>query len=108
VCAKCADCCPIHAIPEGDRQEIDGALRWRINDEMCYRYWHAVGTDCARCMSVCPYSHPDSPLHNLVRWTVRRSGMARRAVVKLDDLFYGPAPATKPVPSWLPPDMATK
>ena len=108
VCAKCADCCPIHAIPKGDRQEIDGAVRWRINDEICFRYWHAVGTDCARCMSVCPYAHPDSLMHNLVRWMVRRSGMARRAVVKLDDLFYGPAPVPKPAPSWLPPEIAKK
>lgn len=86
---------------------IDGALRWRINHDLCFRYWNAVGTDCARCMSVCPYSHPDSPVHNLVRRTVRRSGLARRAVAWLDDLFYGSNPPPMPAPSWLPPQSET-
>ncbi|HFD39163.1 MAG TPA: 4Fe-4S dicluster domain-containing protein, partial [Anaerolineae bacterium] len=103
ICAKCADNCPVRAIPRGDRQEIDGVLRWRIKQEICYRYWCTTGTDCARCMAVCPYSHPDSVLHNLVRWAVRRSGAARRAVLRLDDLFYGAKPKPKAPPDWLPP-----
>ena len=103
ICEKCADNCPVRAIPSGDRQEIDGALRWRINQEICFRYWCTTGTDCARCMAVCPYSHPDTPLHNLVRWAVRRSGAARRAVLWLDDLFYGSKPEPKAAPSWVPP-----
>ena len=103
VCSKCADCCPPHAIPQGDRQEIDGVLRWRINDAICYRYWNAVGTDCARCMAVCPYSHPDNALHNVVRWATRHSGMARRAAVRLDHAFYGRLPASKARPEWIPP-----
>jgi ferredoxin len=103
ICSKCADCCPPHAIPQGDRVEIDGAVRWRINDAICFRYWNAVGTDCARCMAVCPYSHPDSTVHNLVRRAVRRSGMARRAAVRLDDLLYGRLPRAEPRPAWIPP-----
>jgi ferredoxin len=106
VCKKCAECCPIRAIPRDDRQEIDGTLRWRIDDDRCFRYWGATGTDCARCMAVCPYSHPDNLMHNLVRWAVRRSGLARRAVVWLDEVFYGSAPSPKPAPSWVPPRPA--
>jgi ferredoxin len=102
ICTKCAANCPVRAIPFGDREEIDGALRWRINQEICYRYWCAVGTDCARCMAVCPYSYPDSPVHNLVRWAVRRSGFGRRAVLWLDGVFYGAVPAPKPAPAWVP------
>ena len=105
ICEKCHECCPPKAIPKGDRVEIDGAVRWRINFAMCFRYWSAVGTDCARCMSVCPYSHPDNLMHNLVRWAARHSGMARRAVVRLDSLFYGPHPEPKPFPSWVPADQ---
>lgn len=108
ICSKCADCCPPHAIPQGDRVEIDGAWRWRINDAICYRYWNAVGTDCARCMSVCPYSHPNNVMHNAVRWAARHSGMARRAAVRLDDLFYGRLPASKPRPAWIPPGPRDK
>ena len=102
VCKKCADTCPVRAIPSGDREEIDGALRWRINQDTCYRYWCVTGTDCARCVALCPYSYPTSLPHNLVRWAVRRSGAARRAVLWLDRIFYGPDPAPKPAPAWLP------
>jgi ferredoxin len=102
VCKKCADTCPVRAIPSGDRQEIDGALRWRINQDICYRYWCVTGTDCARCVALCPYSYPRSLPHNLVRWAVHRSGAARRAVLRLDRVFYGPDPAPKPAPTWLP------
>jgi reductive dehalogenase len=100
-CHKCADCCPVRAIPQGDRREIEGALRWRIDADVCFRYWNVVGTDCARCVAVCPYAHPDSALHRPVRWVVRRSGVARRAALWLDDLFYGRKPAPKPWPAWL-------
>jgi len=103
VCKKCAETCPVRAIPFGDRVEMDGALRWRINDDLCFRYWNVAGTDCARCMAMCPYSYPDSALHNLVRWAARRSGFARRAVISLDRVFYGAAPEPKPAPDWVPP-----
>lgn len=102
VCKKCAECCPVRAIPYGDREEIDGALRWRIKDEICFRYWNVIGTDCARCMAVCPYSYPSSPFHNLTRWVVRHSGAARRGVIWLDRVFYGARPTPKPAPSWVP------
>jgi len=102
ICKKCADNCPVRAIPTGDREEIDGALRWRIDQEVCYRYWCLTGTDCARCMAICPYSYPDTPMHNMVRWATRHSGAARRGVIWLDRLFYGSAPKPKAVPPWLP------
>jgi ferredoxin len=89
VCKKCATNCPVGAIPNGERTPIDDGLRWAIDPETCYRYWNLIGTDCASCMRVCPYSHPDSPAHNLVRSTIRRSASARRVMLWLDDLFYG-------------------
>ena len=92
ICSKCADNCPVGAIPHGDRGPIDGGLRWAIDSETCFRYWNVVGTDCAMCMRVCPYSHPDNAVHGLVRWAIRRSGGARRAMLKADDLFYGRRP----------------
>ena len=100
-CAKCAENCPPRAIPFGDRIEIDGALRWRIDSDLCYRYWTAIGTDCGRCMSVCPYAHPDSLFHNLIRWGSAHSGLFRRAAVRLDDLFYGRSPARRSGPAWI-------
>jgi ferredoxin len=99
-CKKCAYNCPSRSIPFDDRQVIDGALRWRINPETCFHYWNIVGTDCGRCMAVCPYSHPDTFAHNLVRWGIARSGSFRRAALWLDDLFYGRKPDQHPGPEW--------
>ncbi len=100
ICRKCAENCPSRSIPAGDRREMDGALRWQIDAASCFRYWNVIGTDCGRCMAVCPYSHPDHVAHNLVRWAIRRSGAARRVALWMDDLFYGRRPAPRPAPAW--------
>ena len=96
VCKKCAENCPTGSITFGERESIDGGLRWAIDADSCFRYWNAFGTDCGRCMTVCPYSHPDSAVHNLVRWAIRSSGAARRGALWLDDLFYGRRPQPLP------------
>ncbi len=92
-CRKCAEACPVGAIPIGDRESLDGCRRWRLDADACFRYWNLIGTDCAVCMRVCPYSHPDTLIHHPVRWAIRRSVPARRAALWLDDLFYGRRPA---------------
>ncbi len=100
-CGKCADNCPPKAIPFDDRIEVDGALRWKIDSDKCFRYWTAIGTDCGRCMAVCPYSHPDMLHHNLIRWGNQRSGAFRRGALWLDDLFYGKRPVRREPPDWM-------
>jgi epoxyqueuosine reductase QueG len=102
ICKKCAENCPSRSIPYGDREEVEGALRWHIDSDTCFRYWNIIGTDCGRCMAICPYSHPNNPPHSLVRSAIRRSGTARRAALWLDDLFYGRHPAPHPAPDWMP------
>ena len=99
-CQKCAVNCPAGAIPDGPRAGIDGGRRWRVDADACFRYWNLAGTDCARCLAVCPYSHAANAFHDAVRWGVRRSALFRRAAVRLDDLFYGRKPAPGPAPSW--------
>ncbi len=89
ICRKCANNCPVAAISSGGRVAIDDGLRWAVDSESCFRYWNLVGTDCATCVRVCPYSHPDSAAHNLVRWAIGRSPVARRAMLWMDDVFYG-------------------
>lgn len=105
VCKKCAENCPSKAISFDDRQKYEGSLRWRIDPVSCFRYWNIIGTDCGRCMAVCPYSHPDNFLHNVVRLAVRHSGAARRAALRMDDLFYGRRPAQRPAPEWATVDL---
>jgi ferredoxin len=104
VCGKCAENCPPKAISFSHRVEIDGALRWQINSDLCYRYWTAIGTDCGRCMIVCPYSHPDSFYHNLIRWGNKRSGLFRRGALQMDNLLYGKHPEQRDVRTIIPTD----
>jgi ferredoxin len=95
ICAKCALNCPSQSIPYDDREVSNGVLRWVINPESCYHYWTIIGTDCGRCLAVCPFSHPDNWAHNLVRWGIKRSGAFRRAALFLDDFFYGKKPSAR-------------
>ena len=100
VCKKCAENCPSRSIPFDGRREVDRALRWQIDSDTCFLYWNVVGTDCARCMAVCPYSHPDSFSHNLIRAGISRSGAFRRGALWLDDLLYRKKPARRKAPAW--------
>ncbi len=100
LCKKCADVCPAQAISFDDRREIDGVSRWQINSEACYTFWCKIGTDCGRCMGVCPYSHPDTFLHNMVRFGIKRSHLFRKLAIIMDDFFYGTKPAPGELPQW--------
>ncbi len=97
ICGKCAENCPPKAISFDDRIEVDGALRWQINSNLCYRYWTVIGTDCGRCMNVCPYSHPDTFYHNLIRLGNKHSGYFRRGALWMDNLLYGRHPKQRDV-----------
>jgi len=99
-CKKCAHVCPAAAIPEGPRTEVDGIERWRISSEKCYHYWTISGTDCGRCMTSCPYSHPDNWFHRFIRWAIKNNLVFRRMAIKLDDIFYGRKPPIRSMPSW--------
>ena len=100
-CKKCAELCPSKAISFQSRVPIGGLKRWQINQEKCYDLWCILGTDCSKCISVCPYSHPDNNLHKLVRWGIKRSSIFRRLAVPMDDLFYGKKPKTRDLKSWM-------
>jgi reductive dehalogenase len=99
-CKKCAQVCPAAAIPYGSREMIDGILRWQINSEKCYHYWTLSGTDCGRCMTVCPFSHPDNRFHRFIRWAVKNNLVFRHLAIKLDDIIYGRKPQIRPLPDW--------
>lgn len=92
ICRKCATNCPVGAIPHGDRAEMENGRRWIIDDETCFRYWNVIGTDCATCMKVCPYSHPDNLMHSLVRRAIRISPGTRSLMLWMDDVVYGRKP----------------
>jgi reductive dehalogenase len=100
VCKKCANCCPSNSIPLDDPKETNGTLRWKLNAETCFDYWGRVGTDCNICMRVCPWSHANSFPHRLIRTLITRNRYARRIFNRMDDIFYGQKPKTKPAPRW--------
>lgn len=88
-CRMCAVACPVQAIPYGCEKVIDGVTRWQINAESCFTFWCIAGTDCGKCVIVCPYSHPDYLIHRLVRFGIRNSLIFRRIAIRLDEFFYG-------------------
>ncbi|RLD65038.1 MAG: reductive dehalogenase [Bacteroidetes bacterium] len=95
ICRKCADNCPTRAISFENMKELDGVLRWKINHEACFTYWNIIGTDCGKCIQVCPYSHPNNLMHNLVRKGIKNSNLFRKFALQMDDLFYGRKPSQK-------------
>ncbi len=88
-CLKCAVNCPSGAIPYEEKVSVRGVKKWQLDIEKCIRYWRILGTDCGLCMKVCPYGHPPTLFHNIVRKGIRRSAFARGISIKADDLFYG-------------------
>lgn len=100
-CKKCAEVCPSKSISLEDPKLVHGIKRWQINSESCFTYWSKAGTDCGRCMAVCPYSHPDNLLHNAIRFGIKYSPLFRRIAAPLDDFFYGRKPKPKKLPKWL-------
>ena len=100
ICKKCAANCPSKSISFDDRVEIDNALCWKIDPDSCFLYWNVIGTDCGRCLAVCPFSHPDNWAHNFVRWGISHSGVFRRVALWLDDLFYSRNPEVRSAPDW--------
>ena len=89
VCEVCAQSCPIGAIPTGGKVEANGVMRWKLDEEKCYRYWHSVGTDCGLCMSSCPWTKPTTGFHKAVARLATLKGPHQSLLVRADKLFYG-------------------
>jgi Fe-S-cluster-containing hydrogenase component 2 len=101
ICKKCATNCPSHAIDADDKKNCRGVEKWRSNQESCYGFWRTWGSDCSICVRVCPYSHPNTIMHNLVRRAVSRNRWARRLALLGDDICYGRRPQDRcGLPPW--------
>lgn len=95
ICKKCAYTCPAAAIPKNGKNSASEPSHWQINQEACFTLWCKVGTDCGKCMRVCPYSHPNNLLHNVIRFGIKQNAIFRHVAVTMDDFFYKKNP--KPV-----------
>ncbi len=102
ICKKCAENCPSASIESGEKKIYAGVEKWQSDQESCYRFWRKQGTDCAVCINVCPYSYPNTALHNIMRWFVQRNNLSRRLAFPGDLFFYGRRPKnTHALPDWL-------
>jgi len=88
-CKVCAENCPIGAIPMGDKIEFNGIRKWKLDERKCYRYWHAAGTDCALCMTTCPWTKPRSWFHKSMSLLATVKGPHQWLMTQADKLFYG-------------------
>ena len=105
-CMKCVRNCPSHAISNLDRQLVNGVKKWQIDRESCYRFWRHQGTDCGLCIRVCPYSHPDNPLHRTVRWLLKKNRLLVRPAIAFENILYGKHVNNRPDwPAWHAPSI---
>lgn len=89
ICKKCADNCPTQSISSENQNISRGFKHWSIDQENCYSFWRNIGTDCGFCISVCPYTKPNTLIHKLVRFYISRNSINQRIALFFDDFFYG-------------------
>jgi epoxyqueuosine reductase QueG len=72
ICTKCADACPVKALPFGtpavstDTSSAKGVRKWTSDAVKCFGFWASLASDCAICMRVCPFNRDfRSPAHRL-------------------------------------------
>lgn len=63
ICTKCADACPVKALPFGPPEvsgtspsAIKGVRKWTSDAGKCFGFWAKLSSDCAICMRVCPFN----------------------------------------------------
>ena len=85
----------------GIPKEVNGSLRWKLNEMTCFEYWGKVGTDCNVCMRVCPWSHARTipASDDRLDGGQEREGQAI-VLSATDDIFYGKRPRPKDPPAW--------
>lgn len=88
-CKICAEACPIGAIPVGDKVVVNGTRRWKLDAEKCYRYWHAVGTDCALCMVSCPWTKKPTWFHRSMAHLASLPGPHQAWMALAEKVVYG-------------------
>jgi len=99
-CLKCATNCPSGAISKGDPVVVRGVRKWQIDPVKCLLYWGHLGSACAICQTICPWSKPPTLPHRIVAQIACRIPLARRFLVWADDLVYGARFRPASPPAW--------
>lgn len=89
ICTKCADACPVKALPFGapdtstDPSAIRGVRKWTSDAAKCFGFWAKLASDCAICMRVCPFNRDFSKWHHRL-WLKLALSPARKFALWLD------------------------
>lgn len=89
-CKLCAEWCPSGAISMGEKEEVNGVKKWKIDPFKCLEYW-ATEThgQCGLCMVNCPWSKPTSWIHSMAVESATHSAVARKLLPKAEKMVYG-------------------
>jgi reductive dehalogenase len=97
-CMKCADECPSGSISKDKDPSYDvacpsnnpGMKKWYVNTWSCLKFWTENGGGCVTCQSVCPYSKPQTWIHDLVKGVSAKTSIFNSTFTTLDDVLgYG-------------------
>lgn len=90
ICTKCADACPVKALPFGPPEvggtnpsAIKGVRKWTSDAEKCFGFWAKMSSDCAICMRVCPFNRDFSKRSHRL-WLKLALSPARKLALWLD------------------------
>jgi epoxyqueuosine reductase len=103
-CKVCAEQCPSGAISMGDKVEVRGYRRWKVDASKCHNFWSsALGPmGCRICVSVCPYTRKANWLHKAAMKVSANdpTGLSERVLTTMQKSFYpGPNPEDYYMPS---------
>jgi reductive dehalogenase len=105
ICQRCAQGCPVKALPFGppseernNRSNIKGVVKWSMDAEKCFGYWAAQNSDCAICIRVCPYNKDFS--HWWHRLGLRLAGSRLRRFMLWLDVAMGYGGRARPSSWW--------
>lgn len=89
ICTKCADACPVKALPYGppstdtaNVSAIKGVRKWTSDAEKCFSFWAKLASDCAICMRVCPFNRDYSKRRHRV-WLKLALSPLRKLALRL-------------------------
>lgn len=109
VCMKCAEVCPVQAIPfDVDKSEHNGYLSWAADLTACSSFMYSRTRNpanngcCGPCKTSCPWaSKEDSWFHQMGTWLGSTGELGSTLLRSVDDIFgYGTGMEALPQYKW--------
>ena len=87
-CQKCAEACPVKALPLGGPKEERGVIKWVSDGERCYKYL-LTNPKCLACIGSCPFNKPDYLLHRVATFMATRNNTITNTILLFLDNVLG-------------------